>query len=41
MAFLVNLSISDELELFSKQLQQYMSPDALEQYRLFIAFMGN
>lgn len=27
----MNLSILDELELFSKELQQYMSPYALEQ----------
>ncbi|OSM10996.1 transposase [Bacillus toyonensis] len=27
----MNLSISDELELFSKELQRYMSPNALEQ----------
>ncbi|WP_242274175.1 hypothetical protein [Bacillus cereus group sp. BfR-BA-01310] len=27
----MNLSIFDELELFSKELQRYMSPDALEQ----------
>jgi hypothetical protein len=27
----MNLSIIDELELFSKELQRYMSPDALEQ----------
>lgn len=27
----MNLSISEELELFSKELQRYMSPDALEQ----------
>ncbi|AIY72955.1 putative transposase (plasmid) [Bacillus cereus] len=27
----MNLSISDELELFSKKLQRYMPPNALEQ----------
>lgn len=27
----MNLSTSDELELFSKELQRYMSPDVLEQ----------
>lgn len=27
----MNLSILDELELFSKELQRYMSPHALEQ----------
>ncbi|AIK39784.1 hypothetical protein DJ92_4414 [Bacillus pseudomycoides] len=29
--FSMNLSTFDKLELFSKELQRYMSPDALEQ----------
>ncbi|WP_179864367.1 hypothetical protein [Bacillus wiedmannii] len=34
----MNLSISNELELFSKELQRYMSPDALEQLAKYIIF---
>lgn len=35
----MNLSISDELELFSKELQRYMSPDALEQLAKNVGFV--
>ncbi|MED1407447.1 IS4 family transposase, partial [Bacillus mycoides] len=35
----MNLSISDELELFSKELQRYMSPDALEQLARKMGFV--
>ncbi|GKS09732.1 hypothetical protein YDYSY3_07320 [Paenibacillus chitinolyticus] len=35
----MNLSIFDELELFSKELQQYMSPDALEQLAKNVGFV--
>lgn len=35
----MNLSISDELELFSKELQRYMSPHALEQLARKIGFV--
>ncbi|MED1597870.1 MULTISPECIES: IS4 family transposase [Bacillus] len=35
----MNLSISDELELFSKELQRYMSPHALEKFAREIGFV--
>ncbi|PGZ98589.1 hypothetical protein COE51_11075 [Bacillus pseudomycoides] len=35
----MNLSIFDELELFSKELQRYMSPDALEQLAKNVGFV--
>ncbi|MFK4469365.1 hypothetical protein ABH960_005001 [Bacillus sp. RC252] len=35
----MNLSILDELELFSKELQRYMSPYALEQLAKEIGFV--
>ncbi|BAR87026.1 transposase (plasmid) [Bacillus thuringiensis serovar tolworthi] len=35
----MNLSISDELELFSKELQRYMSPHALEQLARNVGFV--
>ncbi len=35
----MNLSISDELELFSKELQRYMSPYALEKFAREIGFV--
>ncbi|PEY43491.1 hypothetical protein CN354_02025 [Bacillus cereus] len=35
----MNLSIIDELELFSKELQRYMSPDALEQLVKNVGFV--
>ncbi len=35
----MNLSISDELELFSKELQRYMSQDALEQLAKNVGFV--
>ncbi|MDC2867918.1 hypothetical protein [Bacillus sp. BP-3] len=35
----MNLSISDELELFSKELQRYMSPHVLEQLAREIGFV--
>ncbi|SCB69196.1 Uncharacterized protein BWGO95_03348 [Bacillus mycoides] len=35
----MNLSIFDELELFSKELQRYMSPDALEQLARNVGFV--
>ena len=37
--FCMNLSISDELELFSKELQRYMSPHVLEQLAREIGFV--
>ncbi len=35
----MNLSMSDELELFSKELQRYMSPNALEQLAKNVGFV--
>ncbi len=35
----MNLSIFDELELFSKELKRYMSPDALEQLAKSVGFV--
>ncbi|EJS69801.1 hypothetical protein ICY_04560 [Bacillus cereus BAG2X1-3] len=35
----MDLSISNELELFSKELQRYMSPDALEQLAKNVGFV--
>lgn len=35
----MNLSISDELELFSKELQRHMSPHALEKLAREIGFV--
>ena len=35
----MNLSMLDELELFSKELQRYMSPDALEHLAREIGFV--
>jgi len=35
----MNLSISEELELISKELQRYMSPDALEQLAKKVGFV--
>ncbi|EJS62800.1 hypothetical protein ICY_05120 [Bacillus cereus BAG2X1-3] len=35
----MNLSISDEIELFSKELQRYMSPHVLEQLAREIGFV--
>ncbi|UYX55534.1 hypothetical protein M3Y14_30215 [Bacillus thuringiensis] len=35
----MNLSIFDELELFSKELQRYMSPHALEKLARDIGFV--
>lgn len=35
----MNLSIFDELELFSKESQRYMSSDALEQLATNIGFV--
>jgi hypothetical protein len=35
----MNLSIFDELELFSRELQRYMLPDALEQLAKSVGFV--
>ncbi|WP_179862741.1 hypothetical protein [Bacillus pseudomycoides] len=35
----MNLSVFDELELFFKELQRYMSPDDLEQLAREIGFL--
>ncbi|GLV66903.1 hypothetical protein Bmyc01_55720 [Bacillus mycoides] len=37
--FRMDLSTSDELELFSKELHRYMSPDALEQLARKVGFV--
>ncbi|MDM5189159.1 hypothetical protein QUF99_18190 [Bacillus sp. DX4.1] len=41
MAFSMNFSISDEMNLFSQELQNYLSPLSLQQIAKEVGFVGS